>query len=136
MEFQRLLDNYAIENKLLKITEGQMNQLKDYIITSSDGALEVGLLCKKVDHIIGASWPSQAYRSGYFDDFNRSMNKVLVIGEGRMVEAEIEVPGLLFDANAHQVDGNIVKWKFQDNEFQYKDYKLEVQYRTINLWAV
>lgn len=135
-EFQRLLDDYATENKLPRISEMQINQLKDYILTSTDGALEIGLLCGKTDQIIGASWPSQAYELGYFEEFNHSLDKVLVIGNGRRVEAEIEVPGLVFDTNAHQIDGNVVKWKFRDNEFQYKDYALEVRYRTINLWAI
>jgi len=50
----------------------------------------------------------------------------LLLGKDRDIKAEIEVPGVLYTTNAQQVEDNCVKWRFQDNVFQYKDYTLEV----------
>ena len=135
-DFQRLLDEYAHENELPVISEEIRKQLGCYIMEFSDEDLEIKLLCLKIASPTGDDWVIKVYRQGCFEGFMRSMDKVLALGDGRMVEAEIEVPGLLFASNAHQVESNVVKWKFQDNVFQYKDYTLEVQYRTINLWVV
>ena len=137
IEFEKYLDAYVAERNVPVMTDEMKQQLEEFMNFSLLEGSELYSICLKVDELTKSSWSTSVYHSGYFEKFEKSMDAdFLLLGNDRDIKAEIEVPGILYATNAHQVDDNCVKWEFQDNVFQYKDYTLEVQFRTINLWAI
>jgi len=137
IEFEKYLDAFVAEYNLPVMTDEMKQQLEEFMDFSLLEESELYSICLKVDELTRSSWSTSAYHSGYFEKFEKSMDAdFLLFGKNRDIKVEIEVPGVLYATNAQQVEDKCVKWRFQDNVFQYKNYALEVQFRTINLWAI
>lgn len=134
-EYEVLLDTYTEKNALPSLTQEMRVAIEDYIRASLIDDSQQDSLHIKVDNITGLSWASEAYRDGYFKDFERQMDNNIILIADNNYKVEVETPGLIYETNASELTGNAVKWMFKANAFQYKDLLLEVKYRTTNTWA-
>jgi len=135
-EFIRILDNYSNAHGIELDRENLKSEIEQLILSSDDSDIEIDELCQQADILNKSTWIQEAYNAGVFNEFSKSLDHLIFLGDGRTIKTEIEVPGLLYDSNAHVINNNTAEWQFNDNMFQYKDYVTQVKYRTVNLWAI
>ncbi|MBN1779670.1 hypothetical protein JW948_00960 [bacterium] len=62
--------------------------------------------------------------------------KVGFLMESMDFKNEVSMPGLILDTNAKDIEGNLVRWKFDDDRFVLEDYLMWVESRVVNRWAM
>lgn len=135
-EFMMVLNNYALKNGLPAISTSYGHQIRTLFTLENDDLIDSDSICTLIDRFTGLGWATKAYQDGVFDNYNRVFEKSDWHENGENdYECMIETPGVLYDTNGHIVEGNRAKWTFKGEQFQYKDYAMEVHYRTANVWA-
>ncbi len=135
IEYMRLLNAYAKENNKTATSASVEQEILEVFKSSIDDGPELKGICQITDSLHGSNWVSLAYSKGYFAEFEFEIDEQMILLSSKDYNVEIEVPGLIYDSNAQEINGQTVKWQFEGDVFQYSDYPLTVYYRTTNLWA-
>jgi len=48
----------------------------------------------------------------------------------------VQMPGLIIDSNAKEIEGNTVSWLYRGERAAYMDYEMWVQSRIVNRWSI
>ncbi|MBK3518612.1 hypothetical protein [Carboxylicivirga marina] len=135
IEFSQLLNNYAAENGVEKLSDSDSLFVIQLFDSSMENGPDIDEICNLVDEHLNASWVFQAYCDEYFSNFERQLDdEVIFISESDYF-ATLEVPGLPYETNASSIEKDIAYWQFKRGRFYYKDHTLYLKYRTINYWA-
>ncbi|WP_289054725.1 hypothetical protein [Carboxylicivirga marina] len=135
VEFISTLNDYLIDNSLpsLSVTDSSF-VMGLFDVSLFDGPI-LKDICDLIDKRLGKNWISEAYNDGYFTHFEQRTEEESLLISNFEYNAEVEVPGLLYETNATSIEGNTAKWQFTRGAFFYKDLELLLKYRTINYWA-
>ncbi|MBS2098133.1 hypothetical protein [Carboxylicivirga linearis] len=134
-EYIRLVDSAAVLNGFDVINKDQTKFLDEIFYHVLDDGPELNELTVITDSLLNIDRMDRLYKKGYFDQFEEEVNDRMLLLHSRSYKIEFELPGLVYDTNAAELDNENLKWEMGAGEFQYCDKTVFGYYRTTNWWA-
>jgi hypothetical protein len=95
-------------------------------------------LIKEMEKIYGTNWSSPIKKEAerLLKNVEEKMESYLDKSLTASFGTNVIMPGLILSTNAKSIEGNVLSWKPESDNFLFCDYKMTAESRVANIWAI